>query len=74
MRGSVLFVSLWMFCAVTALATPFDVGLDATADYYGLIDPTTFFTSARARLTIVPELSFRSASRMFETRLSALLY
>ena len=74
MRASVLFVSLWMFCAVTVLATPVDVGLDATADYYGLIDPTTFFTSARARLTIVPELSFRSASRMFETRLSALLY
>ena len=56
MRASVLFVSLWMFCAVAVTAAPFDVGLDATADYYGLIDPTTFFTSAR------PGASMRMAS------------
>ena len=74
MKTVVFIIAIWLFCLVTAAAAPISFGLDATADVYGLIDPTTFFTLARARLTLVPEISFKTASRVLEARLSALLY
>jgi hypothetical protein len=74
MKSVVIVIAVSLFCAGTAIAAPLDFGLDAAADYYGLVDPSTLFTSARARLTVVPELSFKTDSRVFETRLSALLY
>jgi hypothetical protein len=74
MKAAVCIMVVCLFCSGGAAAEPVDLGLDATVDYYGLIDATTFFTSARARLTVVPELSFKTGSRVLEARLSALLY
>ena len=74
MKTAACIVVVCLFCSVMVAAVPIDFDLDATADYYGFIDATTFFGSARARLTVVPELSFKTVSRVFEARLSALLY
>ncbi len=43
-------------------------------DYYGLIDPSTFYESERMRITVVPELIGKSKSEAVDFHLSGMFY
>ena len=43
-------------------------------DYYGLIDPSTFYESERIRITVVPELKGKSKSKVVDFHLSGIFY
>jgi hypothetical protein len=43
-------------------------------DYYGLIDPSTFYESERIRATVVPQLDIRNETGSIDFHLSCLFY
>ena len=58
---------LWAGLAICniAVAQSFDIGGTAYIDYYGGIDPTTFYTHERIRISISPEISARLYSWLY---------
>ena len=65
-----IFYSLLLLSPLNGL----DFGGSLEVDYYGSIDPSTFYQSERVRLTLVSELAARTESRFFDFYLSGLLY
>ncbi len=68
-----------MLIFILALSTPvpvlgIDFGSIFQADYYGLIDPATFYESERIRFTVVPEIAGKSRSNLVHYRLNSVFY
>ncbi|HEB32357.1 MAG TPA: hypothetical protein ENI15_16040 [Spirochaetes bacterium] len=72
MKKLAVYIILALYCL--APVTAIDFGGIFEIDYYGLIDPTTFYESERIRLTLATEISGRSKSRWLDFHLSGLLY
>ena len=70
----VTLLCLLIACFTTVPALAIDFGCLFQADYYGLIDPTTFYESDRMRFTVVPEIMGKSSSNIVSYRLNSVLY
>ena len=64
-----LFLLCWLIPAAA-----FDFGGFFWADYYALVDDSTWYTSERVRFTVAPELKWKSESGLWDAHLSAVAY
>lgn len=71
MRKSVIAVLLLAMSAGLVSAMEFDYRVILLTDYYGLIDPETFYGNERMRITAAPEISLGSKWDPVHFRLSA---
>ncbi|MBA7708390.1 hypothetical protein ES703_117288 [subsurface metagenome] len=72
MKRFTVFIILASYVLVPGIVLSF--GGIFQIDYYGLIDPVTFFDSERIRITIAPEIAGRNSSDWIDYLLNAVLY
>jgi hypothetical protein len=72
MKRIAYFIIFSLLC-LTPLV-PIDFNGIFQVDYYGLIDPSTFYDSERIRITVVPELDAKSETGSIDFHLSGLVY
>ena len=69
-----MILAIPLILAALQPAAGLEVGGLLQADYYGLIDPTTFYSSERIRLTLAPELAWKSGSGLIDLRLAGYFF
>jgi hypothetical protein len=69
-----MILAIPLILAALQPAAGLEVGGLLRADYYGLIDPTTFYESERIRLTLAPELAWKSGSGLVDLHLSGYFF
>jgi hypothetical protein len=68
-----LYILLLSLCWLNPVAA-IDFGGIAWADYYGLIDDSTWYTNERLRFTVAPEFKWKSESGLWDAHLSGVAY
>ena len=68
-----LCVLLFLLCGLNPAAA-IDFGGFVWADYYGLVDDSTWYTNERVRFTVAPEFKWKSESGLWDAHLSAVAY
>jgi hypothetical protein len=71
-KKTIVAISLILAALLPAAGLEFSGLLQA--DYYGLIDPTTFYSSERIRLTLAPELAWKSESGLVDLHLAGYFF
>jgi len=64
---------LFLLCWLNPAAA-IDFGGFFWADYYALVDDSTWYTNERIRFTVAPELKWKSESGLWDAHLSAVAY